>query len=201
MYPSLIEWASNSEDTSPKFNIEEAIRILEDAGYKKDADGFYIRGLTIDVFEDGGYPDAAKLMAATLEKAGIELIVQVHEFNAWNEKVSVQKDFILELQGGFMGPDPAGLQKRFGTGVGSNYGEYSNKEFDDLLAQAAATGDQEERAELYKKAQAILAEDLPYIPIVTFAAYDANNANFINLPIDGAGKWGWQEFTFTDIAE
>lgn len=201
MYPSLIEWASNSEDTSPKFNIEEAIRILEDAGYKKDADGFYIRGLTIDVFEDGGYPDAAKLMAATLEKAGIELIVQVHEFNAWNEKVSVQKDFILELQGGFMGPDPAALQKRFGTGVGSNYGEYSNKEFDDLLAQAAATGDQEERAELYKKAQAILAEDLPYIPIVTFAAYDANNSNFINLPIDGAGKWGWQEFTFTDIAE
>ena len=61
MYPSLIEWASNSEDTSPKLNIEEAKKILEDAGYTKDADGFYIRGLTIDVFDSGGYPDAANL--------------------------------------------------------------------------------------------------------------------------------------------
>ena len=45
-------------------------------------------------------------MAASLGKAGIELKVQVHEFNAWDEKVSVQRDFILELQGGFMGPEP-----------------------------------------------------------------------------------------------
>ncbi|OZV13324.1 peptide ABC transporter substrate-binding protein [Tissierella sp. P1] len=199
MYPSLIEWVSNSEETSPRFNIEEAIKILEDAGYKKDANGFYVRGLTIDVFEGSGYPDAAKLMEATLAKAGIELKVQVHEYNAWFDKVGTQRDFMLELQGGFMGPDPAALQKRFGTGVGSNYGEYSNKEFDDLLVQGASTGDQAKRAEYYKKAQAILAEDLPYIPIVAFAGYDANNVQFINLPIDGAGKWGWAEYTFTDL--
>ena len=49
MYPSLMEWASNSEQTAPKFNIDEAIKILEDAGYTKDADGYYIRGLTIDI--------------------------------------------------------------------------------------------------------------------------------------------------------
>lgn len=199
MYPSLIEWVSNSEQTSPKFNIDEAIKILEDAGYKKDADGYYVRGLTIDVFEGGGYPDAAKLMEASLAKAGIELKVQVHEFNAWSEKVDIQRDFMLELQGGFMGPDPAALQKRLGTGQYSNFGDYSNKEFDELLAKGAATGDQEKRAEYYKEAQAILAEELPYVPIVAFAGYDANNDRFINLPIDGAGKWGWAEFTFTDM--
>ncbi|MCF6460639.1 ABC transporter substrate-binding protein [Clostridium sp. Cult3] len=199
MYPSLIEWVSNSEQTAPKFNIEEAINILEEAGYTKDADGYYIRGLTIDVFEDGGYPDAAKLMEATLAQAGIELIVQVHEFNAWSEKVDIQRDFMLELQGGFMGPDPAALQKRLGTGEYSNYGDYSNKEFDELLEKGAATGNQDERAKYYKKAQAILAEELPYIPIVAYAGYDANNDRFINLPIDGEGKWGWSEYTFTDI--
>ena len=199
MYPSLIEWVSNSDETSPKFNIEEAIKILEDAGYKKDADGFYVRGITIDVFEDAGYPDAAKLMEATLAQAGIELKVQVHEYNAWFDKVGVQRDFMAELQGGFMGPDPAALKNRLGTGEGSNYGEYSNKEFDELLELGASTGDEAKRVEYYKKAQAILAEDLPYIPIVTFAGYDVNNVKFINLPIDGAGKWGWQEYTFTDI--
>jgi len=199
MYPALIEWASNSEDTAPHYDPEKAVQILEDAGYEKDEDGFYISGLTIDVFEGYGYPDAAKLMSSTLEEVGIELIIQVHEFNAWNEKVAIQKDFMLELQGGFMGPDPAALQKRFGTGAPSNFGEYSNKEYDELLAKGVSTGDREERAKYYKEAQTILAEDLPYLPIVAYAAYDANNARFKNLPIDGAGKWGWQEYTFTDL--
>lgn len=200
-YPSLIEWATNSEDTAPKFNIEEARRILEEAGYVQDADGFYVRGLTIDVFEGYGYPDTAKLIAATLAQAGIELTVQVHEFNAWDQKVAVQRDFMLEMQGGFMGPDPHALYKRLGTGQAGNLGNYSNAEFDELCLKAITIGDMKERAKLYKQAQAILAEEIPYIPLVAYAAYDANNAKFINLPIDGTGKWGWQEYTFTDIAE
>lgn len=198
-YPSLIEWASNSENTAPKFNIEEARKILVDAGYTEDSEGFYVRGLTIDVFEGNGYPDAAKLMSATLAEAGIELKVQVHEFNAWNEKVSVQKDFIIELQGGFMGPDPDALRKRLGKGAGSNYGNYDNPKFDEVLLKAVAVGEESERAPLYKEAQAILAEDLPYLPIVEFAGYDANNARFVNLPIEGEGKWGWSEYTFTEL--
>ncbi len=199
MYPSLIEWATNNEDTAPQFSIEEAVNILEEAGYEKDEDGYYVRGLTIDVFEGYGYPDTAKLIEASLREAGIELIVQVHEFNAWFEKVGANRNFILEMQGGFMGPDPAALAKRFGSDSGSNYASYNNPEFDNILAEAAAIGDQEVRAELYKEAQAMLAEDLPYIPIVAYAAYDANNDDWINLPIDGAGKWGWQEYTFTDL--
>ena len=107
---------------------------------------------------------------------------------------------MLEMQGGFMGPDPAALAKRFGTGQASNYADYSSAEFDALCEQGAATGDQAKRAEYYKKAQALLVKDLPYVPIVTFAGYDANRSDYINLPIDGTGKWGWAEFTYTDLA-
>ncbi|KPU43173.1 periplasmic dipeptide transport protein precursor [Oxobacter pfennigii] len=199
MYPSLIEWAANTEDTSPGFNIEEAKKILEDAGYKKNAEGFYVTGITLDVFQGSGNPDVAKLLEATLAQAGIGLDVAVHEYNAWSQKVGINRDFMIEMQGGFMGPDPAALGKRYGTGSGNNYGEYSNPQFDDLMLQGAATGDQEKRAEIYKEAQTLLAKDLPYIPIVSYAVYDANNSAYVNLPIDGAGKWGWAEYTFTDL--
>jgi len=199
MYPSLIEWASNQEDVLPSFDIEAAIQTLEDAGYTKDADGYYVRGLTIDVFESAGYPDAAKLMAATLKQAGIELTVQVHEFNAWYQKVGIERDFILELQGGFMGPDPSALRDRIGTGQGSNYAAYSNEEVDNLLALCVQTGVQADRATYLKQVQKILAQDIPYINIVAYAAYDANRANVTNLPIDGTGQWGWSEYTYTQI--
>lgn len=199
MLPSSLSWATNSIDTAPKFNIKEAIRILEDGGYEKDGDGYYVRGITVDVFEGWGYPDTAKLIEATLKQAGIELIVQVHEFNAWSEKVDINRNFILLMQGGFIGPDPAALEDRFETDAGGNTGAYSNRKFDQLLADGATEGDQDKRAQIYREAQTILAADVAYIPLVAYAVYDANNAKWINLPIDGAGKWGWAEYTFTDI--
>lgn len=198
MYPSVVEWAANTTDTLPTFNIEAARKTLEDAGYKADAEGYYIRGLEIECFQDGNYPDAAKLMAATLAKAGIELKVNVSEFNAWVAKVGDQRDFMMELQGGFMGPDPNALRTRYSTGSGMNWGSYSNPEFDKLVEEAGKEGDQAKRAKLYKEAQKILAADVPYIPIVGYAAYEAFSADFINLPIEGTGKWGWQEYTYTE---
>ncbi|MEV7396965.1 ABC transporter substrate-binding protein [Aeromicrobium sp. NPDC092404] len=52
----------------------------------------------------------------------------------------------------------------YATGAGSNDGDYSNKEFDKLIADAsAAQGD--ERYKLINEAQAILLEELPAIPL------------------------------------
>lgn len=198
MYPSIVSWVSNSEHTSPKHSVEAAIKTLEDAGFKKDADGFYIRGLAIDVFEGYGYPDSAKLMQAQLKEVGIEMEVNVHEFNAWNDKVFVNKDFELALMGGFQGPDPAALFNRVGTGGSMNLCGYSNPEVDKMFAEALAIGDIEKRAKVYKDIQKILSEDLPVFPVVKYAANEAYASNLNNMPIQGAGKWGWNEYTFVE---
>lgn len=183
-YPSIVEWAANTEDTAPEFDVAGAQKVLEDAGYTKNSDGMYITGLTLDVFEGSGYPDTAKLIKATLEEVGIGVEVQVSEYNAWSQKVSVDRDFSILLMGGFMGPDPSALTNRIGTGKGANYGSYSNPEVDNLLKQGAATIDQNERAEYYsKKRRKFLAEDLPYLNIVSFAGPEGSSANFKNLPL------------------
>ena len=197
MYPALIAWASNTEDLPPAFDIAAAEQTLIDAGYTKDADGYYLH-LTIDCFSSNSvYPDTAKLIAANCKKAGIDLQVNVLEYNAWSQKVGTERNFQLEMQGGFMGPDPSALRDRVGSGQGSNYSGYSNAEVDELLQKAVETGVTEERAEYFKAAQKILAEELPYVNVLAYASYDAHGANVENLPIDGTGKWGWNEFTFT----
>ncbi|MGJ9414157.1 ABC transporter substrate-binding protein [Aeromicrobium sp. CF4.19] len=53
----------------------------------------------------------------------------------------------------------------FGTGAGSNDGDYSNEEFDETIQSAAGAQDEEERYQLLADAQAILFEDLPAIPL------------------------------------
>ena len=197
VYPSMIAWAANTEDTYPAFDVAKAVETLEKAGYTKDAEGYYVRGITLDMFDSPGFPDMGKLITAACKEAGIEIVVQIYEYNAWSEKVGKNRDFMIEAQGGFMGPDPAALRDRFGTDSGSNYAGYSNAEFDELMVKSVATGDQAERAEYLKAAQKLILDDMVAINIVGYAGYEASRADIANLPIDGAGKWGWNEYTYT----
>ncbi len=52
------------------------------------------------------------------------------------------------------------------SGVGFNYGFYSNAEVDDLIEQALAATDPAEQASLFSQADAIAGEDGAYIPVV-----------------------------------
>ncbi|WP_374999765.1 ABC transporter substrate-binding protein [Aeromicrobium sp. CTD01-1L150] len=57
------------------------------------------------------------------------------------------------------------LAPLYGTGAGSNDGDYSSEEFDGLLREAAGASEEEERFDLYAQAQAVLFEDLPVLPL------------------------------------
>jgi oligopeptide transport system substrate-binding protein len=75
----------------------------------------------------------------------------------------------------------------YATGAGSNDGDYSNPDFDAKLREASqAEGD--EAIALYQEAEAMLAEDLPAIPLwygKTIAGY-SNNVD--NVEIDPFGN-------------
>ena len=193
-YPSCVTWCSNTTDVYPSQDIEAAKKVLEDAGYTKDADGYYVRGIEWEVFE--GMQDMANLIIASCKEAGIEIKLNLSEYNAWAQKVGPEGNYMMEAQGGFMGPDPAALATRYGTGSNSNYAGWSNAEFDALCAEAAATGDSAKRAELYKAAQKLIIEELPAINVVGFASYTVCPANLKNAPEDGAGQWGWADWNY-----
>jgi len=57
------------------------------------------------------------------------------------------------------------LQPLYSTGASSNDTDYSNKEFDALLASGASAADQDTAVADYQKAQEILLKDLPAIPL------------------------------------
>ena len=182
MYPPVIEWASNTTDVAPGLDIAAAEQELVDAGFTKDADGYYITGLTIDTFDFGGLPDMARLIIANMKQAGIQCDLNVMEANAWQDKCMTRKDYSICMMGGTMGPDPSSLALRYGTGASSNVGDWSNADFDALVAEANAEGDTEKRAELYKQAQAIMAQELPMVPVLDWVNYYGYANVFTNLP-------------------
>lgn len=73
----------------------------------------------------------------------------------------------------------------YGTGAGSNDGNYSNKDFDALLKQGASDTNQDSANATFQKAQEILFKDLPAIPL-----WYANVTGGFSTKVDNV-KFGW----------
>ena len=73
---------------------------------------------------------------------------------------------------------------------------------DELLAKARTLTTHEDRGACYREVQAILAEDLPIIPIVEFASYKATYTNIYGQPyIDGLTDVHDNNYSKADILE
>lgn len=198
-YPPFLDWAYNEKADIGEPNVEEAIKILEDAGYVKDKDGYFFH-FDLDVFNYSNYGDCAKVIKSQLEKIGIAVNISEMEEGAWAEKIN-SGNYDLCLLAGYQGPDPDNMTIRVGTNGGLNVSGYSNEKVDELLAKARVLTAEEERGPIYKEVQQILLEDLPFVPIVEYAGYYACPSNIVGVPYVGedCGKLIPYNFSTVDI--
>ncbi|GII98514.1 peptide/nickel transport system substrate-binding protein [Sediminihabitans luteus] len=176
-------------------NAEEAMKILEDAGYTKGADGIYEKdGQKVEMTLTSpatwtDYNSTNKLVAAQALKAGIKIDVTEPTQQEWGD-ARFSGNFQLTL-GGIVGtsvPDPFQIYKDWFTTdatikVGEtlepgdwNFTRYSNPAVDEAVNAAAATNDEAAKKDAYAKVQAEITEDLPYIPVVVNATETFWNA-------------------------
>ncbi|MDN5683251.1 ABC transporter substrate-binding protein [Corynebacterium glyciniphilum] len=87
------------------------------------------------------------------------------------------------------------LVSNYRTGGGSNDGDYSNPEFDKLLAQASSSPDSDAAQTYYDEAQAVLMEDLPQIPLWYYAATTAWDPGLHNVETNWQGMPVYTEIT------
>jgi len=85
-----------------------------------------------------------------------------------------------------------------GVKGGSNRSRWCNPEFDKLLAAGRVTSDPEKRAEIYRKAQAILKAEVPEAPIAHSVVSIPVRKSVLNYVMDPFGR---QNFAAVDIAE
>ncbi len=155
----MYTWAINENAKIPAKNIEEAKRLLTEAGYTPDANGIYL-SFEVVTFS---FNDILVVAQANLKEAGIDMKISNMEMTAWIDKVLVSGDYNVTFLGGDQGPDISAVRNRVGTGGSVNVSQYSNKELDDLFAEGTKTDDQAARAEIYKKVQQIMADELPIV--------------------------------------
>lgn len=174
--PSTIPCFNEAMEPSA-MNLDQARALMAEAGFP---DG----GFELEMAYQGTSPEetaALQLMQAGAAELGVTIKPLAVE---WPAKVGA---FSLEETAPAIGtiwifpgyPDPDQYLFRLAHSSqagneGLNFAYYSNTEMDQLLVQAQSELDQTKRCELYKQAQELFVQDMPYASVVIGYALSAS---------------------------
>jgi ABC-type transport system substrate-binding protein len=166
-------WAHDAsmDEIPPTGDVEKAKSLLAEAGYPD--------GVKIDMTLSASWRNLLEqgpLLKEMLARAGIEVNLLSMENPRWVEEVWVGGKY-QTANNYWLSPlaDPDDfIFLSYKCGSGMNAQRYCNKEFDGLIEQGRYTSDQAARKELYRKATAILLDEMPLVPTVNAGILDAH---------------------------
>jgi ABC-type transport system substrate-binding protein len=169
----------------PGYDLEAARQAIAESSYG-GADS--VPPIRIHV---SGYAGAEALRDVL--KRDLGLTVEIIDVD-WSEFVlglSRRSYPAYELYWGADYPDPESLLLiLFGSGRADNYVDFANEEFDDLLAQAAAEQDVDQRIDIYNRAQQVLVDDNVILPLYYDVAYTLARPEVKGLTVTPLGILG-----------
>lgn len=162
-----------------EYDPAKAKELLKEAGYE---DGFEITLWAMPVARDY-MPDAKKVsevIKKQFEEIGVKSKIVSYEWATYLEKLRVgEADAFLIGWTGDNGDADNFLYTLLDQDAidSNNYARYKNEEVHKLLIEAQTLTDQNARNELYKRAQEIIKEDAPWVPLVHSKPVLAGAAN------------------------
>ena len=193
-------WAFNA-GTKYEYNPEKAKQLLDEAGFK-DKNGDGKREMPKISFKVSSGNQAVsqytQLIVSQLLEIGMPVEIDSVEFQTMLSQL--QKGQYQMTTGRWVGgnQDPIFLRDLFAsseipseTRASRNRSRYSNKEVDDLLDQAINEIDREKAKQLYTKAQDIISNEVPMIPLWYPANMVVANQRVENIKMNASGDWGF----------
>jgi peptide/nickel transport system substrate-binding protein len=186
--------AMESPNTSWEFNVEEAKRILEEAGWTMQGDVRAKDGVELNITfvtsinavrqkEQAIIKQALDQIGFRTELRQVDAAVYFdssagndqntsHFYNdiemyTDNPTTPVPVDYMLSW---YAGPENKNIAQASNQWSGLNYGRYQNAEYDELLDQVRLETDLEKAAELFIQLNDILINDVAVVPIVNRSA-------------------------------
>ena len=193
MFPSFAKYYDDTLTDYYTQDIEKAKALLAEAGYP---DGFE---MTITVPSNyTPHVNTAQVLVEQLREAGIRATVQPVDWSTWLEDVYGNRNFQSTITG--LTSDNMTARKlleRFGSEVGNNFTNYSNAEYDSVLAETLRTVDDEAQTALYRQLERNLTENAANVYLQDMADLVAvrsglTGLTFYPLYVLDVSKLSWQ---------
>jgi ABC-type transport system substrate-binding protein len=166
---------ANPEVKPVEFNPKEALRILNQAGWRdSDKDGILDKilngkktDLSLTLMEPS--QDMMKILTIYKEEArkiGVEINLKNIEWNSFVKLLDERNFDAVRLAWGAGGVDWEPKQiwhTKSSEGAGSNFISYSNSEVDKLIDESRKIYDKDKRILILRKVHKLIADDYPYV--------------------------------------
>lgn len=182
-------------------NLDEANRLLDEAGLTKDGDwrvGPDGNKMSYELNVVSGWSDwvqSCELMAGHLKEVGIEAVVTPYDYTPWFERLSLG-NFTMTIGWGFQGPTQlnhfrALMSERSyypleDNRAGENWIRSKDAEVDELINEAMAVSDTDEQNAIFAKMQQRFADLAPCAPLFPGPMWgEYNTRRFEGFPNEG----------------
>lgn len=162
------------------YNVDEANRLLDEAGLTKDGDwrvGPDGKPMSYELNVVSGWSDwvqSCELMAGQLKEVGIEAIVTPYDFAPWNQRLN-EGNFTMTIGWGFQGPTPLNHFRALMSSIsyypigdnraGENWIRFKDDQIDQLMDEVVKVSDTEEQNAIWVEMQKRFAELAPCAPL------------------------------------
>lgn len=176
-------------------NVEEAKRILEEAGYPN---GEGLPTMTYSTNDASYHKPLAEYLQQAWGELGVTVEVEILE---WASFTPTRRAGDYEIaRDGWVGDysDPSNMLDCLYSTNGNNNANYNSPEFDAQMDIARSTVDPEERSAALHKAEDILMEDAAAVPVAFYNEFYLQSDKITGMWYSPRGYW---YFLYADIAE
>ncbi|MGR9187635.1 ABC transporter substrate-binding protein (plasmid) [Rhizobium leguminosarum] len=168
--------AEGDKDAFMGFDTEKANKILDDAGYKKGADGFRTtpsgKPIAFPIIVPNGWTDwidAVQIAVEGLRAAGINASVATPEYEQWRKQI-IDGSFEVVMNSRADGATPfrgyyQSLSTAYGGRITGAPSRYSNPKLDALFDQYLKATSEDDHKKIFSDIQLLIADDFPVVPV------------------------------------
>lgn len=181
--------------TNHEANVEEAKRLLAEAGYP-DGEGF--PAITYSTNDAGYHKVVAEYLQQAWAELGITLDVDIVE---WASFTPMRRNGDYEAsRNGWVGDysDPSNMLDLLYSTNGNNDGKFNNKDYDAAMDISRTTLDAAERSEALHKAEDILMNEAGCIPVAYYNDFWLQSSKITGMWHSAYGYW---YFMYADITD
>ncbi|KUO95966.1 ABC transporter substrate-binding protein [Ferroacidibacillus organovorans] len=188
--PAAKAWTDPKLPTQFQYNPARAIKILEQAGFKKNAQGVFVSkngqplSFTLDVVSGWTDWDAdCSIVASELSSIGIKVQVQQLAFGAYYQNLSTGH-FQLGMSWSGSGPTPFYMyQSLFQPNGSGNWDHWNNAVTTKALYNYEHTSNVKKQQQDVYVLEDAMVKSLPYIPLVYGVGWNEySTKNFVGWP-------------------
>lgn len=179
------EFATKKYYDANKKNIEEAKKLLEEAGYPN---GKGLPTLEFMYNTEGAHKDIAQIVQQNWAEIGVNVELANQE---WKVFLNSRDNGEYEIaRHGWIGDyyDPMTFLDMWVTDNGNNDAGFSNAEYDKLINGAKSEADATKRMDMLRKAEDILMDEMPAIPLYYYTQVKGINKNVKGVQVSPLGK-------------